>query len=470
MSPLTSMRASRGELSAAAGRVRFRRALTLLAMTVVVPGSAQVAAGNRRVGKTAMRFAAAGLIFVGTLVGVGLLAPQQLVSVFTHTFFLATLRLALMVYAVGWAYLVVDAWRIADPLGLPRGQRLFMTGLNGVLCLGLSGGLLFASHLVAVQQDFIETVFGAQTVTEPEHGRYNILLMGGDAGPGRSGVRPDSLTVASVDQETGRTVLLGLPRNLAAVPFPEGTVMDRRFPDGFDCDGCYLNGVNTWANDHAELFPGVENPGVEATTQAVEEITGLTVNYYAFIDLRGFRDLVDATGGVDIAVGERIPIGGVGGPITGWIEPGRQHLDGYETLWYARSRATSDDYSRMARQKCVMNAMLQQLDPQTVVKNFGAIAKAGKQVISTSMPSSELATFAALSLQAKSLPVSSVSFVPPKVDTSDPDWLLVRSMVADALDKSEAKDGLDMSSALPRDKPRKPRRNANDSSDLTRTC
>ncbi|MDQ3485091.1 MAG: LCP family protein [Actinomycetota bacterium] len=438
-------------------------------MTVVAPGSAQIAAGNRRFGKIAMRCAVAGLVFALALVVVGLVAPQQLVALFTDTWFLAALRLGLVTYAVGWAYLVVDAWRIADPLGLAQGQRVVMTGLNGVLCFGLSGGLLFTSHLVAVQRDFIETVFGSQPVSEPARGRYNVLLMGSDAGPGRSGVRPDSLTVASIDEETGRTVLLGLPRNLAAVPFPAGSVMNAQFPNGFDCDGCYLNGVNTWANDHAELFLGVENPGIEATTQAVEEITGLAINYYALIDLRGFRALVDATGGVDIAVGERIPIGGGGGPITGWIEPGKQHLDGYETLWYARSRATSDDYSRMARQKCVMNAMLRQLDPQTVVKNFGAIVKAGKQVISTSIPASELATFVDLAVKAKSMPLSSVSFVPPKVNTSDPDWLLVRSMVSDALDRSEAKDGLDLARALPREK-KNARPNANDSTDLARSC
>jgi LCP family protein required for cell wall assembly len=445
-----------------------------MAMTVVVPGSAQIAAGDRRLGKIALRCAAAGLAFVVALVIVGVVAPQQLVAAFTDTWFLVALRLGLVIYAVGWAFLLVDAWRIADPLGLAQGQRLFVTGLNGLLCFGLSGGLLFTSHLVAVQHDFIETVFGSQPVSEPERGRYNILLLGGDAGPGRSGVRPDSQSVASIDEETGRTVLLGLPRNLADVPFPDGTVMSTRFPNGFDCDGCYLNGVNTWAEDHAELFPGVENPGIEATTQAVEEITGLAINYYALIDLRGFRDLVDATGGVDIAVGERIPIGGVGGPVTGWIEPGRQHLDGYETLWYARSRATSNDYSRMARQKCVMSAMLHQLDPQTVVTNFGAIAKAGKQVISTSMPASELATFVDLAVKAKGMPVSSVSFVPPKVDTSDPDWQLIRTMVSDAMDRSEGKDGLDLARALPRDKnPRdkkKPRPDANDSSDLARSC
>ncbi len=463
------MSAARGGVSAAAGRVRFRRALTLMALTVMAPGSAQVAAGNARVGRIAMRCAVAALVFVVTLVVVGLITPQTLIGVFTDLWFLTALRIGLVAGAIGWAFLIVDAWRIAEPLGLPQGQRLLMTGLNGVLCFGLSGGLLFASHLVAVQKDFIATVFGAQAVSAPEHGRYNVLLLGGDAGPGRSGVRPDSLTVASIDEETGRTVLLGLPRNMADVPFPADSVMNDQFPHGFDCDGCYLNGVNTWAADHTDLFPGVKGPGIEATTQAVEEITGLTVNYYALIDLRGFRDLVDATGGVDIAVGERIPIGGVGGPITGWIEPGRQHLDGFETLWYARSRATSDDYSRMARQKCVMNAMLHQLDPKTVVRNFGSIAKAGKQVISTSIPSSELATFVDLTLKAKAMPVSSVSFVPPKINTGDPDWELIRSMASDALDKSEAKDGLDLAGAFPPEK-RRHRKDANDSGDLARSC
>ncbi len=65
-----------------------------------------------------------------------------------------------------------------------------------------------------------------------------MLLLGGDSGPDRSGLRPDSLTVASIDKDTGRTVLVGLPRNLQDVPFPKGSVMRKEFPDGFDCEGC----------------------------------------------------------------------------------------------------------------------------------------------------------------------------------------------------------------------------------------
>ncbi len=435
-------------------------------MTVLAPGSAQIVAGNARVGRIALRVYA---VVLGCGVLVALLAlfwRTELVSLFTSLTVLSVVRFGLIALALGWAYLIIDAWRIADPLGLAQRQRLVMTALNGLLCLAVTGALLFASHLVAVQRDFIAAVFSAGEVRAAEDGRYNVLLLGGDAGPTRVGVRPDSITVASIDEETGRTVLFGLPRNLEDVPFPDGTIMDEQFPDGFDCDACYLNGVNTWATDNAELFSQADgDPGITATTQAVEEITGLTINYYALIDLKGVQGLVEAVGGVTIDVGERIPIGGVGGPITDWIEPGEQHLNGFQTLWYARSRATSDDYSRMARQKCVMNAMLQQLDAKTVLSNFGDIAAAGKQVISTSIPASEVDTFVNLSLKTKNLPVSSVSFVPPKIDTGDPDWALIKTMVADAVEASETRDAGTSSKAG-----RSKGRDANRSSNLSTAC
>jgi polyisoprenyl-teichoic acid--peptidoglycan teichoic acid transferase len=435
-------------------------------MTVFAPGSAQLVAGNRRIGRIAVRAFGVGALGALALAALGLLWRAELVRVLTTLEFLSLLRVVLVMYAVAWAYLIVDTWRIADPAGLGQRQRLGLTALNCMVCLALSGSLLVASHVVAVQKDFIATVFAATAVSGAEDGRYNVLLLGGDAGPLRSGIRPDSITVASIDADTGRAVLFGLPRNLANAPFPDGSSMDQRFPHGFNCDGCYLNALNTWAADHANLFPDSEEPGIEATVQAVEQITGLPINYYVLIDLKGFQDLVDAVGGVTLKVTERIPIGGVGGAITGWIEPGTQHLDGYRTLWFARSRATSDDYSRMARQKCVMSAMLQQLDPQTVVTNFGDIAAAGKQVLSTSIPNSELGTFVNLAMKTRRLPVATVSFVPPKINTSNPDWDRTRSMVSAAIGKSEAKDN---ASPVRSNRPTKPR-NANASADLASSC
>jgi LCP family protein required for cell wall assembly len=277
-------------------------------------------------------------------------------------------------------------------------------------------------------------VAGNGAVSAPEDGRYNVLLVGGDSGIDRWGLRTDSLTVASIDAETGRTILFGLPRNMTRFPFPEDSVLGKAFPDGYDCDTCTLNSLATWAADHRDRFEGVADPAMAATVDGVEGITGLKVNYYAMVDLDGFRSLVAAMGGLTLNVRDRIPIGL---PVRRYLEPGVQRLDGFETLWFARSRESADDYSRMARQKCVMSAMLQQLSPQLVVTRFAALAEAGEHILSTNLPASELDTFAELAIAARSQTMSTVSFVPPAITTSSPDIAKIRSMIATAVDRSE---------------------------------
>ena len=157
------------------------------------------------------------------------------------------------------------------------------------------------------------------------------------------------------------------------------------------------------------------------------------------VNMQGFRRLVTAVGGVTLNVRDPIPIGGGGGPITGYIKPGKRKLNGFETLWFARSRVAADDYSRMARQKCVLNAMLQQLSPQTVVLKFEKIAKASEALITTDLPRGEVDRFMQLAMKARKLPVRSVSFVPPMISTGDPDIDKIHETVEKAIDKSEGK-------------------------------
>jgi LCP family protein required for cell wall assembly len=407
-------------------------------MTLVLPGSAQLAAGRRGVGRVALRV---WLSTVGALVAVVLLGLVSHGFVFwlaSNTVVLGFIRLLLCGLAIGWALLFLDAWRLGQPLELLQKQRLAMVGLNGALCFSVAGSLLFASHMVAVQRGFITAMFGDGTATAAHHGRYNVLLLGGDSGADRWGLRPDSITVASIDADTGRTILFGLPRNMMNFPFAKGSIMEEQFPDGYDCDGCELNSLSTWAQDNLSLFKGYPNPGVEATAEGVEGVTGLKVNYYAMVNLQGFRDMVQAVGGLRLNVRDRIPIGGIGGPVTGHIEPGVQRLNGFQTLWFARSRESADDYSRMARQKCVMNAMLQQLSPATVLSHFQKIAKASEKLVTTDLPASELGTFAQLALKARSQPVGTVSFVPPMINTGHPDVAKIHSMVTGAIHRSES--------------------------------
>jgi LCP family protein required for cell wall assembly len=425
------------------GRIRFRRALALMVMTLVLPGSAQLVAGRKQVGRVAMRIWFGLILSVVFLFLVEAMSHSFVFWFLSNTFVLGLVRVVLMGLALGWAFLLIDAWRIGEPLALRQKQRLAMVGINGLLCFSVAGSLLFASHLVNVHKDWLLATFSSGPASGAHDGRYNILLLGGDSGADRWGLRPDSITVASIDEDTGRTVLFGLPRNMLNFPFAKGSIMAQQYPRGYNCGStCELNSLATWAADHKALFKGYANPGVEATTEAVEGITGLKINYYAMVNLKGFQKMVDAVGGVTLNVRDRIPIGGVGGPVTGYIKPGKRKLNGFQTLWFARSRESADDYSRMARQKCVMNAMLQQLSPQKVVLKFEKIAKASEDLITTDVPLSEVDRFVELALKARSQPVRTVSFVPPMIQTGRPDIDKIQQAVHDALHpKKKAKKG-----------------------------
>jgi len=258
------------------------------------------------------------------------------------------------------------------------------------------------------------------------------------------------MTVASIDEETGKTVLISLPRNMQNFPFADGSVMDQQFPDGFDVEGMYLNGLSTWALDHADLFKGSENPGVDATIQGVEGITGLKVNYWAMVNLEGFKDLVDAVGGVELNVRQPIPVGLPFEETFHYIEPGKRTLNGHDTLWFARAREGSDDYSRMARQKCVMGAMLQQISPQVALRNFEKIAGASSAMVSTDIPRGEVDRFVELALKARSQKIATLSLVPPMINTAHPDIALVQQKVEEAIARAEGrKPATDTAEAAP---------------------
>jgi LCP family protein required for cell wall assembly len=423
-----------------ASQERFRRARALLLMTLVAPGWAQVSAGSRLVGGFAMGFAVAAFSAATLLAGLWLVSPRSVLWLLSAGPILPVARWLLLVLAIGWLTLFLDAWRLGRPLTLHRIQRLKAFGLTATLSLVTTTALVVSANYVDSGYQLLSTVFGEGSGDGKKAGRYNILLLGGDAGRTRSGLRPDSITVASVDAETGASVLFGLPRNLQNVPFPKGTVMHNHWPHGFNCgEECLLNAVYTWAESHRELFPNVEHPGVEATKAAVEAITGLQISYTAMIDLQGFRDFVDATGGITIRVEKRVPIAGAdSGPIYGWIETGPQRMDGATALWFARSRRDSSDYERMARQKCVLSAMLSQLDPSTVLTSFRSLASASARTIWTDIPATELSDLMKLASRARTKSPETLNFAPPVIKPSDPDYELTRRMVKDSVASANA--------------------------------
>src|SRR6476659_4804651 len=109
---LDRQRATRFSTDERAARVRFRRAMALMLMTLVLPGSAQLVAGNRRVGRIALRiWAVLVLTLVVTLVA-GVFWHGLFFRLAFDTAALLWLRLLLTALAIGWAFLFIDAWRL----------------------------------------------------------------------------------------------------------------------------------------------------------------------------------------------------------------------------------------------------------------------------------------------------------------------------------------------------------------------
>jgi polyisoprenyl-teichoic acid--peptidoglycan teichoic acid transferase len=209
-----------------------------------------------------------------------------------------------------------------------------------------------------------------------------ILLLGTDEGPGNWGARTDTIILVAAQHGTGRAAAFGIPRNLAQVPV--GGEL-KRFPEP-------LNGLYGFARAHPEHFAGGVDPGGTAMKQAVSRLLGLRVDYFALVNLRGFADLVDALGGVTIHVKERL-VDSVTRPAWGEpkpridVVPGRRyHFYGREALAYVRSRKSSSDYSRMARQRCFLSALADQLDPVSVLRSFGSLARTLETSVRTDVP------------------------------------------------------------------------------------
>lgn len=424
-----------------AQHVHTRRAFGFVVMSALLPGSVQTFAGHRRIGRFALRvFGAAVALVVLAVLGLLLFRGPTLGLLLTPAV-AATLRVTVWVLFVGWLLLLLDAWRLAKPLRLPQKPRLGLTVTTLVLALAVAGASTFVANAFVAAGNVGEALPGGGE-TDEKAGRYNILLLGADAAAGRDGLRPDSINVASVDAETGRTIIFGLPRNLQRVKFPITSPLQSLYPNGYVCDdgACMLNGIYTLGEEHADLY-GHDNAGLRAMKEAVSQTLGLELNYYALIDMNGFQSLIDAMGGIRLDIGKPIPIGGGSTPIKGYIEPGEnQHLDGYHALWFARSRAESSDYERMTRQKCVMAAMVKQLNPMNVATKFVELSEAGGNVVSTDVGTGQVADLAELALKARSLPIASVNFSPPLVTDADPDFDLIRSLTAERVAESEALD------------------------------
>lgn len=352
-----------------------------------------------------------------------------------------------------WVSLICRVYVRRRPSTAAWPARLTGSFIVLVLCGAVSAPMAVGARYAVVQRDLVGTVFGDQvsataptvTADDPwgERKRVNVLLLGGDGAVRRPGVRTDSVILASIEADTGDTVLFSLPRNLRDVPFRAGSKLAEIYPDGFTGPSgeaeYFLNAI--YRNIPA-LHPGIlgrsDNEGADAVKLAVAGALGIRVDYYVLVNLAGFQQLVDAMGGITVNINDPVPIGGnsdAGIPPEDYLQPGPdQRLNGFQALWFTRGRYGSSDYQRMERQRCAINAIAAEASPLKLLRRYTKLASASKDIVRTDIPRSLLPAFVDLAGKVKGRPLKSVSFeLSNEFNPNDPDYDYVRTAVEAAL-------------------------------------
>ena len=421
--------------------------MTLLG--AVIPG-AGVAWTGRRWGYLLTIPAIFAVVYVGFISG-------KAGGLIDFAFDPARLRVAAIVLGAMfsiWACSVVLTYFLARPRNAPLARIRIGGVIVATLCLVAALPVVQSMRYAMTQADLVDTVFTSnETATAPKNvtkedpwagqDRVNVLVLGGDGGVDRTGVRTDTVILLSMDTHTGKSVMFSLPRNMMNAQFPESSPLHDKFPYGFageGSDGSWM--LNAVYGQVPALYPGIlgksKNEGADALKQAVGGSLGLRVDYYLLVNLDGFKQIVDAMGGVTVNINEQVAINGntdAGIPPTGYLDPGpNQHLDGFHALWFARGRWGSDDYERMGRQRCMISALIDAADPITLLRRYRGLAEAGKEIVRTDIPKKLLPAFVDLASQVKEHQVKSIAFVSSsEFSSADPDFEWLRESVKNAL-------------------------------------
>lgn len=213
-------------------------------------------------------------------------------------------------------------------------------------------------------KDLVFTV-GAD-LQKDKYGYTNILLLG-DGGHERDGADlVDTIIVASIDYEKNAVSMLSIPRDLFITADKDLGIM-------------YGGKINELYRNHKTLIPD-ENGRYQVFEKAVGKIVNLDIQYYARVDFNAFVEVVDSLGGITVDVQNDIydpyyPNQSDDGYTIFSVKKGLQEMDGETALKFTRSRKTTSDFDRAARQQLVLEAIQQKALSGGVLTSPGKLKK-----------------------------------------------------------------------------------------------
>jgi len=440
-------------------RPRARSPFAAAFLSLLFPGLGHAYAGA---GTRALGFAAAPILFIALLAGLVLRMDRiELVGLVFNPLLLNSIFVVNGILLLYRVIATIDAYRVAEwmnaveaggdgRLGKARLYRapLSMAGLLAVLLV------MAGSHVVVGRYDmlaldaltsgciFIGDEVDATCEPDPNASpdpagspipgpsavgsalpavdippwdgkeRLNILLIGVDKQGG--GHRTDTLITVSIDPVTRKVAMFSLPRDTKNVPIPQGPARSAWGP----VFGQKINAFYVQNRLRPDLWPGSDaTRGYNALKSVIGELYGLEIKYFVEVDFDGFKAVVDAVGGVTVNV--QLPVvddtypAGVARNVRLYIPSGIQHMDGTQALRYARSRNTSSDFDRGARQQRILLSMREQADPQTLIPRLPELVDALKLAVKTDVPLNELPNLLGLATEVDTKDIRSYVFAPP---------------------------------------------------------
>lgn len=217
---------------------------------------------------------------------------------------------------------------------------------------------------------------------------FSILLVGADTrGNGFEG-RSDSMIILSINKRTQKIHMVSLARNLNVSIQGHGNTM--------------LNYSYSWG-------------GMPLLLQTINENFHLNLENYLVINFNGFKKAVDYCGGADVSLSSSEVEYMYQAFPTGSFKVGANHLNGEETLVYARIRWIDTDYKRTARQRNVIMNLISKLKKKSPAQ-IDSLMRKVLPLMRTNLPNKTLIELSLQALQFKSYPISQMML---PLDTSD---------------------------------------------------
>ena len=246
--------------------------------------------------------------------------------------------------------------------GVGRALRNVLCVLLALLLAGAVAFYALVASALHASEDVSASVV-APTAGEP----YYVLLLGSDSRSEDTDVaRADSIMLVRVDEAEQQVSIISLPRDLMVEIEGHGT--------------CKLNAALTYG-------------GFSGAIDAVSELAGVEISYYATVYFSGFEQLVDALGGVTVEVPEGTYYKGVSVPAGDAVE-----ITGEPALVLARCRHgkpadqgayAAGDYQRTLNQRNLMKAIVKKIMSAPIYKMPGYIYTVA-QCVETNMPAFRL--------------------------------------------------------------------------------